>query len=153
LTEDDKKSLDLPLTIAELDKALTEANKKSAPGIDGLSMQFIEKFWYLLRVPLFNYANTCFAKGRLTYVFRTACVRLIPKKGDKTNLKNWRPISLLSNLYKIISRALNNRLKTTIDIITSRAQKGFTSSRAIQEVLINVVEAIGYAKKIKYRVP
>jgi hypothetical protein len=71
LTEDDKKSLDLPLTIAELDKALTEANKKSAPGIDGLSMQFIEKFWYLLRVPLFNYANTCFAKGRLTYVFRT----------------------------------------------------------------------------------
>jgi hypothetical protein len=31
LTEDDKKLLDLPLTIAEIDKALNEANKKSAP--------------------------------------------------------------------------------------------------------------------------
>jgi hypothetical protein len=142
-----RDNLDRPLSILELDKAISEANKKSAPGIDGLNMHFIEKFWYVFRGPLFEYANCCFEKGILTYPFRTACVRLIPKKGDITNLKNWRPISLLSNLYKVLSRALNNRLKTAVDIITSRAQKGFTSSRSIQEVLINVIEAIGYAKK------
>ena len=61
-------------------------------------------------------------------------------------LKNWRPISLLSNLYKIISRALNNRLNTVMDKITSRAQKGFTSSRHLQEVLINVIECIANCK-------
>jgi hypothetical protein len=112
-------------------------------------MHFIEKFWYVFRGPIFDYANCCFKKGILTYPFRTACVRLIPKKGDKTDLKNWRPISLLSNLYKILSRALNNRLNTAVDTITSRAQKGFTSSRSIQEVLVNVIEAMGYAKKNK----
>ena len=63
-----------------------------------------------------------------------------------SNLKNWRPISLLSNLYKIISRALNNRLSTVMDKITSRAQKGFTSSRFLQEVLINVIECIANCK-------
>jgi hypothetical protein len=48
-------------------------------------------------------------------------------------------------MYKILSRALNNRLKTTRDTIFSRAQKGFTNSRFIQEVLINVCETIGFA--------
>ena len=48
----------------------------------------------------------------------------------------------MSNLYKILSRSLNNRLLTTTDRITSRAQKGFTKSRYLQEVLINVVEFI-----------
>jgi hypothetical protein len=149
LSEREKLKLDEPLLISELDNALTEANKNSAPGLDGLSMHFIVKFWHRLRVPLLRYAEACFSKGILTPTFRSACVKLIPKKGNKHFLKNWRPISLLSNLYKVLSRALNNRLKTTIDRILGRAQKGFTSSRNIQEVIINVVEAIGFAKKNK----
>jgi hypothetical protein len=61
-------------------------------------------------------------------------------------IKNWRPISLLSNLYKVLSRAIYNRLSTVMDRITSRAQKGFSSSRHLQEVLINVIEAVANCK-------
>jgi hypothetical protein len=50
-------------------------------------------------------------------------------------------------MYKIISRAVNNRLKTVINRFTSRAQKGFTNHRYIQEVLINVCEKINYCNK------
>ena len=39
---------------------------------------------------------------------RTASIKLIPKKGDCTQIKN---ISLLSNLYKIFLKAFANRLK------------------------------------------
>ena len=146
LSDTEKAALDSPFLICELDKAAKQANKKSAPGPDGLSTKFILKFWHYLRTPLFNYALCCFEKGSLSGTFKTACVRLIPKKGDTTKLKNWRPISLLSNLYKILSRALNNRLNTVMDKITSRAQKGFTSSRYLQEVLINVIECIANCK-------
>ena len=52
----------------------------------------------------------------------------------------------MSNLYKVLSRAINNRLITTTDRITSRAQKGFTKSRYLQEVLINVIEFIGHCQ-------
>ena len=72
----------------------------------------------------------------------TAKIRLIPKKGDCSKIKNWRPISLLNCIYKVISKSINNRLKKTVDTITSRAQKGFTNSRYIQEVLINVCHNI-----------
>jgi len=98
-----KNTLDMPLTIAELDTALKEANKKSAPGPDGLSMNFICRFWGFFRDPLLKYALACFGKGTLTNTFKMAHVRLIPKKDDATKIKNWRPISLLSNMYKLIS--------------------------------------------------
>jgi len=47
-------------------------------------------------------------------------------------------------MYKIISRAVNNRLKSVVNRFTSRAQKGFTNHRYIQEVLINVCSTINY---------
>jgi hypothetical protein len=47
-------------------------------------------------------------------------------------------------MYKVLSRALNNRLKIACNYIYSRSQKGFTSNRYIQEVLINLCETIGY---------
>jgi hypothetical protein len=83
--------------------------------------------------------------------FRTASIRLIPKKGDVTRIKNWRPISLLSNFYKIISRAINNRLKKVTDRVLSRSQKGFNQSRQIQEVIINSMETMDYCKRHNIR--
>lgn len=129
MTELEMQNLEAPLSLAELDKALKEANKKSAAGIDDFSMPVMVKCWEFLSIPLFNYANCCFAKGILTPNFRTPCIRLIPTKGNLEILKNWRPISLLSNLYKIISRAINNRMDKVMSRICSQAQKGFSKSR------------------------
>jgi hypothetical protein len=47
-------------------------------------------------------------------------------------------------MYKVLSPAANNRLKKTRDLFFSRAQKGFTGSRYIQEVLINALETFSY---------
>ncbi len=49
---------------------------------------------------------------------------------------------MLSNMYKIISRAINNRLNKIVNRICSRAQKGFNNQRYTQECLINVIETI-----------
>ncbi len=81
----------------------------------------------------------------------TAVIKLIPKKGDVTKIGNWRPISLLSNFYKIISRAINVRLQQIVDRVLSRAQKGFTKSRQIQEVIINCRETMNYCRKHKIK--
>jgi hypothetical protein len=81
-------------------------------------------------------------RGSLTDNFRTAIIKLIPKKGDVSRIANWRPISLLNCLYKVISRAINSRLKKISNRVLSRAQKGFTSGKYIQECLINIIETI-----------
>jgi hypothetical protein len=151
LTVQERETLDVPLTINELDESLTNCNPRSAVGGDGFSNTLIKKCWRFLRIPLFNYANHCFRTGILTPGFRSACIKLIPKKGDQTKLKNWRPISLLSNMYKILSRTINARLKKIVNRICSRAQKGYNSERYVQEVLINVVETIAHCKSNNLR--
>jgi hypothetical protein len=141
-----RQELESPISVEELNISVAQGNK-SASGMDGLSNCFIKKYWEFLRTPWHRYATFCHENGRLTYNFSTASIKLIPKKGDTSKLKNWRPISLLSCLYKVISRALNNRLKKATGYIFSRSQKGFTSDRHIQEVLMNVVEMIAHCKK------
>jgi hypothetical protein len=109
-------------------------------------MPLIRFAWDFLRHPLFNYTLECIRKGHMTDNFRGASIRLIPKKTDTSDIKNWRPISLLSNLYKIISRALNNRLSEFTNRVCSRAQKGFNNLRYTQEAIINVWESIAYCR-------
>jgi exonuclease III len=147
LRDDEREVLDRPLEIVELDQALREANLKLAPGIDGFSYRFITKFWYVYRAALFDTAKEGLENGGLPEFFMTAKIKLIPKKGDVSKVKNWRPISLLSNFFKIISRLINTRLQVVVDRILSRAQKGFTKSRQIQEVIINCMETMNYCRK------
>ena len=146
ITAGESLRLEAPLSVAELDKSINHCNIRSAAGLDGFSNRVIRKCWSYFRLPLLKYANCCFDKGELTSNFRGACIRLIPKKGNCASIKNWRPISLLSNMYKIISRALNFRLDKVVNRICSRAQKGFNRSRYTQEVLINVWETIKHCK-------
>ncbi len=147
LSEQKSAEREQAITIEELDISAMQGNK-SAAGMDGLSNCFIKRFWALLRVPLHRYLLECLRKESLTFTLKkTAKIKIIPKKGDSKKIGNWRPISLLSCLYKVLSRALNNRLEKVRDIIFSRAQKGFTNQRHIQEVLINVIEGIAHCKQ------
>ena len=109
LTAEERENLDRDLNILELDNSLEHANLKSAPGADGYSYGFIKKFWHIYREPLFDCAKKGLDNQTLPGSFLTAQIKLIPKKGDTKKIGNWRPISLLSNFYKIISRAINNR--------------------------------------------
>ncbi len=149
LNQDERDRLEQELTPQEFDTAIEKATMNSAPGIDSISNRFVKKFWHVFRIPLFNYARYCFNKGILTENFRCAKIRLIPKKGDTSLLKNWRPISLLNCFYKLISRVISIRLKSVMDKITRVAQKGFSSTKYCQEVLIGIVDSINSLKHRK----
>jgi Reverse transcriptase (RNA-dependent DNA polymerase) len=146
LTEAVSQALDAHLSIEELDRSVNECELNSAGGPDGFNNKFVKKFWPVLRIPVHKYAETCFRKRILTDSFNNANIKLIPKKGNAKNIKDWRPISLLSCFYKVISGAVNNRLKKFTDRFTSQAQKGFNKNRFIQEVLFNVLQNIWFCR-------
>jgi hypothetical protein len=146
LTAEESQWLDRPLTLAELDISAKKGKIRSAPGADSFSNSLIIRCWKYFRHPLFRYAQHCYNTGTLTHNFRSARIKLIPKAGDLGLLKNWRPISLLSNFYKIISRAINTRLNRFVNRICSRAQKGYNNRRYAQEALINVWEQVNYCR-------
>jgi hypothetical protein len=148
ISDHERARLDSDLRIEEFDQAVKEIKSNTAPELDGISNRFIKKSWDLFRVPLYNYATYCLDQGQLTENFRSAKVRLIPKKGDPKKISNWRPISLLNCFYKIVSRVLTIRLRTVMDKITCVGQKGYSTKKFTQAVLITLLDKIHNAKKL-----
>lgn len=49
----------------------------------------------------------------------------IYKKGDRSNIENYRPISLMSNIYKVFSKLILNRISRILDEQQPIEQAGF----------------------------
>jgi len=151
LNDQEKNELEAEITEDELTKSINGANMASAPGADGISNSFIKKFWIYFKTPMLKLCKNSFENGTLPLFLRTANIRLIPKKGDTSKIKNWRPISLLNCFYKIISRVITNRLRKYMDKMTPICQKGYSNNRYCQEVLISVMEGIEKCNSQKKR--
>lgn len=76
-------------------------------------------------------------------------ITLIPKARASEGIQNWRPISLLSTVYKIVSKAIALRLAPMMDSWVSVEQRGFIQGRCILDNLLLVKEAKAWAKKKK----
>ena len=65
----------------------------------------------------------------MTFTQYQAIISLLYKKGVREDIKNWRPISLLNNDYKIITKILSNRLRSVINEIIHEDQRGCIPGR------------------------
>jgi hypothetical protein len=59
---------------------------------------------------------------------------LLHKGGDRDNIRNWRPITLLNSDYKIISKLLANRMKPVLSKIIHTDHKGFVADIVSQYI-------------------
>ena len=75
-------------------------------------------------------------KGCLPLSCRRAVLTLLPKKGDLCEVKNWRPGSLLCTDYKIISKALANRLRDVMDQVVHIDQSYCIPGRSIRDNIV-----------------
>ena len=134
LTSEDSKSLEGKLSLCELSIALKQMKNYKCPGVDGFPAEFLKIFWGKLKHFIHRALNEAFDTGELSITLRTCIISCLPK-GNKPRefLKNWRPISLLSSIYKVASTAIANRLKRVLSELISDTQTGFISGRFIGE--------------------
>ena len=86
------------------------ANDKS-PGPDGIPTEFYKIFWSDIGASVFRSFTHAFDQGELSDSQKKGVITLIPKTDkDLTDLKSWRPLSILNTDYKIIVKVLGNRL-------------------------------------------
>ena len=88
-----------------------------------------------------------FENKELPTTVRLGIIALIPKGDkDKKLISNWRPLTLLENLYKILALTLAARLKPVLDNLLGHEQKAYVPGRFIAECTRNTYDIFDHAK-------
>ena len=131
LSEESKQMLDQDITKEEIAKALKKMPNNKSPGQDGIPVELYKIYWYLFGDDLLDVFKAGLEDNCLSYTQYLAVIILLYKKGDRADIRNWRPISLLNLDYKILSKVFAERLKLILHEIISDEQKGCVPGRFI----------------------
>ena len=116
--------------------------------MDGLTAEFFKFFWVDLGKFIVKSVNYAYKNGSLSVTQNQGIITCIPKPNKPRHfLKNWRPISLLNVIYKLMSSVIANRLKSVLDKIISDNQKGFISGRYIGENIRTIYDILFETKQ------
>ncbi|PNX58703.1 cysteine-rich receptor-like protein kinase, partial [Trifolium pratense] len=103
-----------PFSETEVKLAVWDCDSYKSPGPDGINFGFIKDFWTELRDDVMRFLSDFHRNGRLTKGINSTFIALIPKTDSPQRLNDFRPISLVGSLYKILAKVLANRLRQVI---------------------------------------
>ena len=150
VTNEENKKLTQTITLAELKTAIFQMENGKSPGIDGLPIESYKSFYELFKNDLLQlYNSILFKNDNLT--LSMTIINLIPKNDQKEFLPNWRPFSLLTADYQILTKILSDRLKPTLQNTISEEQTYGIPNRSIFSNLFTTQEIIAHSttKKLK----
>jgi hypothetical protein len=133
VTSSKRDELEAPFMIEEVKADVFNSYSEGAPDPDGLSYLLYPKFWDIIKGDLMKLVHD-FQEGKLD-LFRInfATLTLIPKVEEASEMKNYRPISLLNYSFIIFGRLLTSRLKKVSEILVAPEQGAFIQGRYILE--------------------
>ena len=133
LNEEDKQFCDADITEKEIFDTIKLLKTNKSPGDDGIVSEFYKEYWYLIHEKITEVLRYIFNIKTLTPSQYNAILTLLYKKGEREDIRNWRPISLLNVDYKIVTKVLAERLKIVLPKIIHPDQKGFVKGRNINQ--------------------
>ncbi|GAU28852.1 hypothetical protein TSUD_21890 [Trifolium subterraneum] len=147
ISEADNYLLTVPFRLEEIEDVVLHSDGNKSPGPDGFNFAFVKSFWAMLKGEvriMFDqfHGNACLLKGLLSYF-----IALIPKVVCPSSLGEFRPISLLGCLYKLVAKLLAARLAKVIDSVVASTQSAFIKGKNLVDGVMVVNEVIDLAKR------
>ena len=100
-----------PFTVAEVHKALKHLNPRKPSGPDHLEPRFLKLAADLIAEPLTHLFNLSLASNKIPMIWKAAYVLPLLKGGDPNILNNYRPLSNLSVLSKVMESLVSEQVK------------------------------------------
>ncbi len=129
----DLSCLHTPFSEEEVRRAVFSSAPDKAPRPDGLSMRFYQHFWTILKDDILGVFNNLHSERANLNRINTSWICLIPKKGEASTARDFRPISLVNSLIKIVSKVLATRLQGILDDLINLFQAAFVKGRSIRD--------------------
>jgi len=136
-----------PVTISEILEATKLLQDKKTPDHNGISSNFLKKIIFNIARPLHHIFRISFEQGIVPTQLKIAKVIPIFKNGDRCNMDNYRPISLLSCISKILEKVVAIRLTNFLTEcnILSKWQFGFRSQHSTIHPMIQFTNFLSNA--------
>lgn len=110
----------------------------------------MKRYWELLKEDFYKCIKHFENTGSIARGCNPSFIVLLPKKTDPLDLNDYRPISLIGCIYKVLSKLLSERLARVIHKPISPNQTAFISGRQILDGNIIANEVVSYAKNKGY---
>lgn len=134
-----------PFSEDEVKAAVWDCDSYKSSGPDGITFGFIKEFWDMLKIDVMRFLVEFHRNGKLAKGINSTFIALIPKVDNPQRLNDFRPISLVGSLYKILAKVLANRLRLVIGSVISESQSTFIKGRQILDGILVANEAVDVA--------
>ena len=133
LDEEEAAWLERPFGEEEVFNVVMAFNGDKALGLDGFPMSFFQHCWHILKPDIMAVAHEFHPHNQFEKSLNAMFIALIPKKAEALELKDFRPISLMGSIYKIIAKSFGESVATSLTQayigVSECLREGATNSR------------------------
>ncbi|XP_028117458.1 uncharacterized protein LOC114315090 [Camellia sinensis] len=144
--------LETKFSEAKIKAAIKECNGNKTPGLDGFNLPCFQKYWKVIKKEILMFIRDFHTHCKLTYGINSSFITLIPKNENPVELGNYRPISLVGSIYKILSKVLAHRQKKVILEVIGDTQSAFLGKMNILDGVLIANDVMDSWKKSKKKI-
>ncbi len=126
----------------EVENAIRKIKPGKSPGIDHIYTEYLKAGGETLIKALTNLFNRILVTGTVPTGFKEAMIVVLFKKGSMLDCSNYRPISLLSHVYKLFVTVISLRVKQDLYNLLPSSQAAYQPGRGTIEQILCMEQII-----------